>query len=140
VVIPNLWITRPSNTSETFQANRRSDPSARAFVLGAGVSNEKVAAIVKQRSLPVRYVENIEEESARLLAQNKILAWFQGRMESGPHALGNRFNPDEHGKEGEQRHHQRTSKIPRSISTVLSFVNNRGWPRSISCGIGSSRS
>jgi carbamoyltransferase len=35
-------------------------------------------------------VENIEEESARLLAQNKILAWFQGRMESGPRALGNR--------------------------------------------------
>jgi len=53
-------------------------------------SNEEVAAIVKQRSLCARYVENIEEELARLLAQNKILAWFQGRMESGPRALGNR--------------------------------------------------
>src|SRR5215510_13524843 len=57
---------------------------------GPEYSNEEVAAIVKQRSLRARYVENIEEESARLLAQNKILAWFQGRMESGPRALGNR--------------------------------------------------
>ena len=53
-----------------------------------GYSNEEVPAIGKQPSLPVPYVENIEEESARLLAQNKILAWFQGRMESGPRALG----------------------------------------------------
>jgi carbamoyltransferase len=57
---------------------------------GPEYSNEEVAAIVKQRALCARYVENIEEEAARLLAQNKILAWFQGRMESGPRALGNR--------------------------------------------------
>jgi carbamoyltransferase len=57
---------------------------------GPEYCNEEVADIVKQRSLHARYVENIEEESARLLAQNKILAWFQGRMESGPRALGNR--------------------------------------------------
>ena len=28
--------------------------------------------------------------AAELLAENKIVAWFQGRMESGPRALGNR--------------------------------------------------
>jgi len=32
----------------------------------------------------------VAEEAATLLAQNKIVAWFQGRMESGPRALGNR--------------------------------------------------
>ena len=57
---------------------------------GPEYSDEEVAVIVKQRSLHAKYVEDVAEEAARLLAQNKILAWFQGRMESGPRALGNR--------------------------------------------------
>ena len=57
---------------------------------GPEYSNEEVATIVRERSLNAKYVEDVAEEAARLLAQNKILAWFQGRMESGPRALGNR--------------------------------------------------
>jgi carbamoyltransferase len=57
---------------------------------GPEYSNEEVAAIVRERSLNAKYVEDVAEEAARLLSQNKILAWFQGRMESGPRALGNR--------------------------------------------------
>lgn len=34
--------------------------------------------------------ENIAKDTAKLLAENKIGAWFQGRMELGPRALGNR--------------------------------------------------
>jgi predicted NodU family carbamoyl transferase len=34
--------------------------------------------------------ENIANEVAKLLAQGKIVAWFQGRSEYGPRALGNR--------------------------------------------------
>lgn len=30
------------------------------------------------------------DETARLLSQNKVIGWFQGRMEFGPRALGNR--------------------------------------------------
>jgi carbamoyltransferase len=33
---------------------------------------------------------NIEERAAELLASGKIVGWFQGRMEFGPRALGNR--------------------------------------------------
>ena len=33
---------------------------------------------------------NIEDAAARLLAQGKIVGWFQGRMEMGPRALGAR--------------------------------------------------
>jgi carbamoyltransferase len=57
---------------------------------GPEYSNDEVAVIVRERSLQAKYVEDVAEEAARLLAQNKILAWFQGRMESGPRALGNR--------------------------------------------------
>src|SRR5207248_477381 len=40
--------------------------------------------------LPYRRVDNIAEAAAELLAQNKVLGWFQGRMEFGPRALGAR--------------------------------------------------
>ena len=45
---------------------------------------------MKLRHLDYRRVENIEEYAAGQLANNKILGWFQGRMESGPRALGAR--------------------------------------------------
>jgi carbamoyltransferase len=35
-------------------------------------------------------MNDIAKESAELLAQNKIIGWFQGRMEFGPRALGSR--------------------------------------------------
>jgi carbamoyltransferase len=38
----------------------------------------------------IQYSENIESETAKKLADGKIIAWFQGRSESGPRALGNR--------------------------------------------------
>lgn len=50
----------------------------------------EIEEILKARNLSYRRVENIEEFTARQLASDKIVAWFQGRMESGPRALGNR--------------------------------------------------
>jgi carbamoyltransferase len=40
--------------------------------------------------LPFRRVEDPAEEAAALLAEGRTVAWFQGRMEMGPRALGNR--------------------------------------------------
>ena len=34
--------------------------------------------------------DNICKETAILISKNKIIGWFQGRMEYGPRALGNR--------------------------------------------------
>jgi carbamoyltransferase len=34
--------------------------------------------------------DSVEDETAQLLADNKIVGWFQGAMEYGPRALGNR--------------------------------------------------
>lgn len=44
------------------------------------------------QSLGVKYrrVENVEEVGAKWVSEGKILGWFQGRMEVGPRALGNR--------------------------------------------------
>jgi carbamoyltransferase len=57
---------------------------------GIGYSNDEIEKILKDRHLSYYYVEDIEKEVAKYLAENKIVAWFQGRMESGPRALGNR--------------------------------------------------
>jgi carbamoyltransferase len=49
--------------------------------------------IEKQLNLwkvPYRKLENIAEETADILAQDKIIGWYQGRMEFGPRALGSR--------------------------------------------------
>jgi len=58
--------------------------------LGPGFSNEEIRTILEARQLAYRRVANPAREAARLLADNKAVAWFQGRMESGPRALGNR--------------------------------------------------
>ena len=40
--------------------------------------------------LPYRRLDDIADETADLLAQNRVIGWFQGRMEFGPRALGAR--------------------------------------------------
>lgn len=52
--------------------------------------NDEIESILKGRYLSYEYYENISERCAELLAKGKIIGWFQGRMESGPRALGSR--------------------------------------------------
>jgi carbamoyltransferase len=57
---------------------------------GPEYAEAEVEAALKLRNLPYRRIENIEEYAAKQLAEGKIISWFQGRLESGPRALGNR--------------------------------------------------
>jgi len=57
---------------------------------GPEFSAQEIENILKARHLSYRRVDNIEEFTAKKLVENKIVAWLQGRMESGPRALGNR--------------------------------------------------
>ncbi len=57
---------------------------------GPAYSKQEIEDALKLRHLDYRRVDNVEEWTARQLAQDKIVAWFQGRMESGPRALGAR--------------------------------------------------
>jgi carbamoyltransferase len=41
-------------------------------------------------NLTYEKTDNPSEVAAKFLAEGKIVGWFQGRMESGPRALGNR--------------------------------------------------
>jgi len=58
--------------------------------LGPEYSDDEIKELLRIRKIDFTYVENPSKKAAELLADNKIIAWFQGRMESGPRALGNR--------------------------------------------------
>jgi carbamoyltransferase len=45
---------------------------------------------VKRRSISYELIKDPSKYGAELIADNKILLWFQGAMEYGPRALGNR--------------------------------------------------
>ncbi|MFM2374181.1 MAG: hypothetical protein RLZZ234_176 [Candidatus Parcubacteria bacterium] len=59
--------------------------------LGPAFSNEQVEAELKLHpELTWKKSEDITKEAAHLVAAKQIVGWFQGHMEYGPRALGNR--------------------------------------------------
>lgn len=58
--------------------------------LGPSYSDVKIREALDSKGLTYKKVDNIEELVAKLLAEGKIIGWFQGRMEVGPRALGSR--------------------------------------------------
>ncbi|MGR6318361.1 carbamoyltransferase C-terminal domain-containing protein [Micromonospora soli] len=58
--------------------------------LGRGWSDEELEAELRRAALPYTRPASIAAEAARVLADNGIVAWHQGRSEYGPRALGHR--------------------------------------------------
>jgi carbamoyltransferase len=57
---------------------------------GPDYSDEEIAKFLDWAKVPYRKMDDVAGETADLLAQDKIIGWFQGRMEFGPRALGSR--------------------------------------------------
>jgi carbamoyltransferase len=58
--------------------------------LGPAYDEAQIEQALRYAKLAYRRVDDMAEAAAALLAQNKVLGWFQGRMEFGPRALGAR--------------------------------------------------
>lgn len=60
--------------------------------LGPGFETFEIRSFLMEEGCPFREYEEPQllEETARVLAEGKVVGWFQGRMEWGPRALGNR--------------------------------------------------
>ncbi len=58
--------------------------------LGTKYSNKEIKEKLIKNKLKFTYYEDIAGIAAEKLAKNKVICWFQGRMEFGPRALGNR--------------------------------------------------
>ena len=57
---------------------------------GPEYKDDEIEEFLRWAKVPYRKMNNIAEETADILAENKIIGWFQGRMEFGPRALGSR--------------------------------------------------
>jgi carbamoyltransferase len=57
---------------------------------GPEYTNEQVEFVLDRAKVPFEYVSDIAREAAQLVAQRKIIGWFQDRMELGARALGSR--------------------------------------------------
>ncbi|MBN2423493.1 MAG: carbamoyltransferase [Calditrichaceae bacterium] len=72
-------------------ADNKTDKQKGSY-LGPEFSNDEIRKFLSDRQ--INYSEWDEEElcseTARLISEGKVVGWFQGRMEFGPRALGNR--------------------------------------------------
>ncbi|MGD2079574.1 MAG: carbamoyltransferase [Nitrospirota bacterium] len=59
---------------------------------GPSYDNESIKRMLNDHRIPYTHMETDEllDEVAALIAGGKVVGWFQGRMEFGPRALGNR--------------------------------------------------
>jgi carbamoyltransferase len=79
-----LWVDARQRRAE-----RRNYRLEHVF-LGPCYDEAEVESFLRWSKLLYRRAANVAEETAALLAQEKIVAWFQGRHEFGPRALGAR--------------------------------------------------
>lgn len=57
---------------------------------GPEFTNREIKKVLDRYSIRYKKVNNITKVIAKLIFQGKIISWFQGPMEVGPRALGNR--------------------------------------------------
>lgn len=72
-------------------ADGKSDKMQGSY-LGPEFSNEAIESFLNENNIPftTKSDEDLFSETARLLANENVVGWFQGKMEFGPRALGNR--------------------------------------------------
>ena len=58
--------------------------------LGPSFDDDEIEAFLRWSKLSYRRLGNVSEEVAEILANDRVIGWFQGRMEFGPRALGAR--------------------------------------------------
>jgi len=69
------------------------EDSMNGSYLGPSFSDKEIQKIVRKYDIPHRYFDDFDElarNAAGLINSGKVIGWFQGRMEFGPRALGNR--------------------------------------------------
>lgn len=97
----NIWVQPASGDAGTALGAalwldlRERKSKTRDFIMdhvywGPGYEDDFIEDFLKWTKVPYRRMENVAEETAAILAENKVIGWFQGRMEFGPRALGSR--------------------------------------------------
>jgi len=97
----NIWVQPAAGDAGTalgaafwVDARERKDKH-RSFEMkhtywGPSYSDKNILEYLKWTKIPYRKLTHVAKQTAELLAADKIIGWYQGRMEFGPRALGNR--------------------------------------------------
>ena len=100
----------------------------RDVYLGRGYSAGEIEAALERNGLAYSKPASIEAEIARLLADGYVVARFDGRMEYGPRALGNRsilYQPaDRSVNDWLNKYLQRTEFMPFAPSTLMEHADD----------------
>jgi carbamoyltransferase len=87
------WHTRwPEQASRPANATPAAADSMQGALLGPGFTGEEIEAVLRSYGAIYQRLEDqaLLERTVELLQAEKVIGWFQGRMEFGPRALGNR--------------------------------------------------
>jgi carbamoyltransferase len=93
-----IWVQPAAGDSGTalgaalHVAHELGDPVAamRTAALGRGFDDRQIEAALRTAAVPYERPADIAVATAEILAADGIVAWFQGRSEFGPRALGHR--------------------------------------------------
>jgi len=58
--------------------------------LGPGFTNQEISDFLNKSAVPFTQLDDPGKTAAEMIAEGKIIGWFQGRLEFGDRALGNR--------------------------------------------------
>lgn len=83
-----LWVDAQEREG-AWESGERRYCMVQAF-LGPAYTDDEIEQFLRWSKLPYRRLAKVAEEVADLLARDKVIGWFQGRMEFGPRALGAR--------------------------------------------------
>lgn len=89
-VANDAGVSLGSALKKYYDLNKYRPREIKTVYWGPNFTNVMVRQILDDYGLEYDYHENIERITANLISQRKIIGWFQGRMEVGPRALGNR--------------------------------------------------
>jgi len=84
-----LWVDTQERGDGQRTDGQRTYRMDHAF-LGPAYDDTEIEAFLRWAKLPYRRLTDVADDTAALLAQDKVIGWFQGRMEFGPRALGAR--------------------------------------------------
>ncbi len=74
----------------SFQETGARPEKLESLALGPEFSDEEIEEVLKMTHVPYEKFDDICKPVASALAAGRMVAWFQGRMEAGPRALGQR--------------------------------------------------
>lgn len=88
----SVWYQFLDNPREPSHWRAGFSDAMKGSYLGPGFDDAQLRAALETSGAVYHEVSpaNLSEMVARLIAEEKVIGWFQGRMEFGPRALGNR--------------------------------------------------